>query len=63
MIWGFMTPAHIITLILAAVMNVALYYLLRNKSQKTQTLVLLPFSMLGIAAIIYNLLMWDAPRS
>ena len=63
MIWGFMTPAHIVTLVLAAVMNVALYYLLRNKSQKTQTLVLLPFSMLGIAAIIYNLLMWDAPLS
>ena len=63
MIWGFMTPAHIVTLVLAAVMNVALYYILKNKSQKTQTLVLLPFSMLGIAAIIYNLLMWDAPLS
>ena len=63
MIWGFMTPAHIVTLVLAAVMNVALYYILKNKSQKTQTLVLLPFSLLGIAAIIYNLLMWDAPLS
>lgn len=59
--WGFMTPIHILTLAAAALMNVALYYALRNRSQKTQTLVLLVFSLSGITAIIYNLLRWGAP--
>ena len=59
--WGFMTPVHILTIIAAALMNIGLYYLLRNRSHKVQTAVLLPLSLLGVAAILFNLLMWDAP--
>lgn len=59
--WGFMTPIHILSLAAAVLMNVGLYYALRRRSQKVQTLVLLVFSLSGIAAIVYNLLRWDAP--
>lgn len=59
--WGFMTPIHIMTLAAAVLMNMGLYYALRRRSRKVQTLVLLVFSLSGIAAIVYNLLRWDAP--
>ena len=59
--WGFFTPAHMMTLVLAAAMLTGLYCGLKNKSQKIQTLVLLPLSLTGIAAIVFNLLHWDSP--
>lgn len=59
--WGFFTPAHIQTLVLAAAMVLALYCGLKNKSQKIQTMVLFPLSLSGIAAIVYNLLRWGSP--
>ena len=59
--WGFFTPAHILTLVLAAAIVLALYHGLKNKSQKIQTLVLFPLSLSGIAAIVFNLLRWGEP--
>ena len=59
--WGFFTPTHILTLILAAAMVLALYYGLKNKSQKFQTMVLFPLSLTGVVAIVYNLLRWGSP--
>ena len=59
--WGFFTPTHILTLMLAALMVAGLYYGLKNKSQKIQTLVLFPLSLSGIAAIVFNLLRWGEP--
>lgn len=59
--WGFMTPAHIISLVAAVLMNVGLYYALRGRSRNVQILVLLVFSLSGIAAIIYNLVRWNTP--
>jgi uncharacterized membrane protein YwaF len=59
--WGFFTPQHILTLVLAAVMITSLYYILKNKSQKIQTAVLFPLSLSGIAAIVYNLVTWGSP--
>lgn len=56
-----MTPAHILSLAAAAAMNMGLYYALRGRSQKLQTMVLLLFSLTGIVAIVYNLIRWDAP--
>ena len=56
--WGFFSPAHIISLLAAAVMNVGLYYALRNRSQKVQTAVLTVFSLSGIAAVLFDLLRW-----
>ena len=59
--WGFFTPQHILTLILAAAMITGLYYILKNKSHKIQTAVLFLLSLSGIAAIIYNLVTWGSP--
>lgn len=42
-------------------MLVALYFLLRRASRTVQTAVLGVLSFSGIAAIIYNLVSWDAP--
>ena len=61
MIWGTFTVTHIISLLLGAGMVVGLYFLLRGKTQKTQTIVLGILSFAGIAAIIYNLAAWDSP--
>jgi len=59
--WGFFTPTHILTLILAVLMITCLYCGLKNKSQKFQTAVLFPLSLSGMAAIVYNLLRWGSP--
>ncbi len=59
--WGFMTPAHILSLAAAVIMNIGLYYALRGRSQKVQTVVLFILALSGISAIIYNLLRWNAP--
>jgi uncharacterized membrane protein YwaF len=61
MTWGTFGTTHIITLILAVVMNVALYLFLKNKDKKVQVAVLFVFSLSGIAAIIFNLLRWGSP--
>ena len=61
MTWGTFTPAHIITLVAAVAMIAGLYFILRNRSEKCKTVVLGVLSFSGIAAIIFNLLVWDAP--
>lgn len=61
MVYGFMTPVHIATLIFAGGLLAALYFLLRKAAPGTQTRVLFCLSLTGLAAIIYNLLRWDDP--
>jgi len=56
MTWGFFTITHIITILLAIAIGIAIHFLLRNKSEKTQTIVLGTLSFLGIMAIIYHLI-------
>ena len=59
--WGFMTPQHLATLVLAAAILVGLYRFLKNKNEKTQVAVLFACSCTGLAAIVYNLLRWGEP--
>lgn len=61
MIWGNFTLTHILSLIAAAGMVIALYSILKNTSKKVQLAVLGVLSFSGIAAIIYNLVTWGAP--
>lgn len=61
MVWGSFGGIHWITLFLAGSMLIGLYYLLKNKSVKVKRTVLGVLSLSGIAAIIYNLLMWGSP--
>ncbi len=59
--WGSFGPVHIATLILAAAIIVGLYFALRRASRKVQTVVLGVLSFSGIAAIIFNLVVWNSP--
>lgn len=59
--WGYFTPLHILTLVLAGAMVMGLYFALKGRSRKVQTAVLLPFSLLGDAAIVYNLVACGEP--
>lgn len=61
MAWGFFNTTHIITLIAAALIIVGLYFILKNRSEKTQTIVLFILSFSGISAIIFNLITWNSP--
>lgn len=60
-IWGIFGLAHIISLPIAAAIIFFLYFLLKNKSQRVQTIVLGVLSLSGISAIIFNLVMWGSP--
>ena len=61
MTWGTFGFVHILSLLFGAAMVAALYWILRRKTRKTQTAVLGVLSFSGIAAILYNLLMWGTP--
>ncbi len=59
--WGTFSLAHTISLALGACIIASLYFVLRGKSDKTQTAVLGILSFSGIAAIIFNLVAWGSP--
>lgn len=61
MTWGTFTPLHFATLALGVILNIILYLVLRKRSRKVQIGVLFVFSLLGISAILYNLLTWGTP--
>ena len=61
MLWGFFGVVHIVSLLISAGMIVGLYFLLRNRADRTKVLVLGILSFSGIAAILFNLLTWDSP--
>ncbi len=61
MAWGTFGTAHILSLIFALILNIALYCILKRCPQKVQVIVLGILSFSGIAAIIFNLVMWDSP--
>lgn len=59
--WGFMSAAHILSLVLAVVIIVAMHFILRRFSRKVQTVVLGILSFSGIFSIIFNLVAWGSP--
>jgi len=59
--WGTFGLVHIASLIIAAGIIVALYFVLKRRSVKIQLLVLGVLSFSGIAAVIFNLLSWGRP--
>lgn len=61
MTWGTFGVVHITTLILSVIMITLLYLILKNRSQRTQRIVLFILSLSGIAAIIFNLVTWNSP--
>ena len=61
MVWGTFTITHILSLLLGAAITIGLYFALKHRTEKTQTIVLGILSFAGIAAIIFNLAVWDSP--
>jgi len=61
MLWGSYGLVHIITLIISACMILGIYFILRNRSEKTKVVVLFILSLSGLAAIIFNLVTWGTP--
>ena len=59
--WGTFTPQHIATLLLSIAVILGLHFLLRKCAPKTQTAILFVLSFAGIAAVVFNLLMWGFP--
>ena len=61
MLWGTFGITHILTLILSILIVVGLFFILRNRSEKTKIITLFILSLSGICAIIYNLIVWKSP--
>jgi len=61
MTWGFFSLLHIVSLLLASLIIVSLYFILKNKSERVKIIVLGILSFSGISAIIYNLVVWNSP--
>ena len=61
MLWGSFGIVHIITLLISAAIILGLYFILKNRSDKTKTIVLFILSFSGISAIIFNLVTWNSP--
>lgn len=61
MTWGFLSAAHFASLAFGVLIVVALYFILRKRSDRVKTIVLGVLSFSGIGAILYNLLAWNSP--
>ncbi|MBQ9745352.1 MAG: YwaF family protein [Clostridia bacterium] len=61
MAWGTFTLQHIISLAAVAAFAAALYFILRRLSDKGKTAVLFAVSLLGVAAVLYDLFRWGRP--
>ncbi len=61
MTWGNFGIVHIISLLIVALMNALVYFILKNKSNKVKIIVLFILSLSGIYAIIFNLVRWKSP--
>ena len=61
MTWGFLSTAHMVSLVLAVGIITALYFLLRKAKNAVKIAVLGILSFAGIGAIIYNLVVWNSP--
>ncbi len=61
MAWGFLSAAHIISLVVGVLIVLGLYFILRGRSDRTKTTVLALLSLSGISAIVFNLVSWGSP--
>ena len=61
MIWGNFGIIHYLTLIFSIILIITLYFILKNKTEKTKIITLFILSLSGICAIVYNLVTWKSP--
>ncbi len=61
MTWGTFTPAHLATLAAAVAVYVVMELSLKRAPEKVKMWVLGMLSLLGIAAVVYNMVTWGSP--
>ena len=61
MVWGTFSVVHILSLILAVLINVAIYFVLKRRGRAFQMVVLLLLTGFGLFDIIWNLVKWNSP--
>ena len=61
--WGFFSPTHIATIILAIVFPIVLYFILKHKSERVQKIVLFLFSLLGPITMINEIVCYAPMQS
>lgn len=61
MTWGTFTPQHILSLAVIVSFTVSLHIILKKLNSKAKTRVLFAVSLIGIAAVIYDLVRWGQP--
>ncbi len=59
--WGTFGIVHIATIVIAVAIIAAFYFILRKRSRKLQTAVLLCLSFISVGAVIYDLVEWGSP--
>ena len=59
--WGFMSPAHIISLVLAVAIVIVSHFVLSKCSQKVQLLILRIFSFTGVISVLVHLCCLGSP--
>ena len=59
--WGNFSLLHILTLVIAILLNVFIYFAIKKLSKKKQIIILTILSFSGIAAVIFNLIAWKSP--
>ena len=62
-LWGSFTPVHLVTLVIAVLIPIALHFSLRNAERKTQTIVLFILSLIGPFSLIYDIVLWGLPTT
>ena len=59
--WGSFGIVHILSLLIGAAMVVGLYFIVRRRSAKVQTIILGILSFSGIIAVSYDFFAWGSP--
>ncbi len=61
MTWGTFTIQHILSLAAIVAFAVSLHFILKRLSDKSKTRVLFAVSLIGVAAVLYDLVRWGQP--
>lgn len=59
--WGSWGPLHIATLFLGAALMIGLYFILKNRTQKVQIIVMGILSLYCVAAVAFDFFNWGSP--
>jgi len=61
MVWGTFTLQHILSLAAIILFAISLYLVLKRIPDKAKTYVLFAVSLVGVAAVLYDLFRWGQP--